>query len=224
MFYGCSSLGTASVTAPGGGFKSWGRMFNGCSSMTSATVAMRSLTNDLGAATSMFSGCTSLASVTLQLQDSPVYITNATAMFYNCSSLTTITKSPSTAMIDMTYCYSASQMFDGCASLTAIPTFQNTKSVTNWSKIFNGCAAIKNIPANLDLSGASSSGSLQNFIAGCTSLTAGGMNRVLQTLATWSGTSNKTLAYVGFSSTQATTCTGLSNWAALEAAGWTTGY
>lgn len=35
---------------------------------------------------------------------------------------------------------------------------------------------------------------------------------------------NKTLKYVGLTSDQATTCTGLSNWAACEAAGWTTGY
>jgi hypothetical protein len=36
--------------------------------------------------------------------------------------------------------------------------------------------------------------------------------------------SDKTLKNIGLSSTQATTCITLSNWADLEAAGWTTGY
>jgi hypothetical protein len=37
-------------------------------------------------------------------------------------------------------------------------------------------------------------------------------------------TKTKTLKAIGLSSAQATTCTGLSNWASAQSAGWTTGY
>ena len=59
----------------------------------------------------------------------------------------------------------------------------------------------------------------------CTSLTDDSLNNILAMLTNATAyTRTKTLKYIGLSKTQATTCTTLSNWAACEAAGWTTGY
>ncbi len=60
----------------------------------------------------------------------------------------------------------------------------------------------------------------------CPALTNTSLNNILASLATtsYTGTVNKTLKYIGLDQTQATTCTTLSNWAALSAKGWTTGY
>ena len=55
-------------------------------------------------------------------------------------------------------------------------------------------------------------------------LTNDSLNNILEMCKNSVMSSNKTLKYIGLSSTQATTCTTLSNWAACESAGWTTGY
>ena len=87
-------------------------------------------------------------------------------------------------------------MFSNCKSLTTIPLL-NTSNVTNMSSMFYGCDSLTN-------------DSLNNILAMLTNAT--------------SYVSTKTLAYVGLSSEQASTCTTLSNWSVCEEAGWTTGY
>lgn len=87
-------------------------------------------------------------------------------------------------------------MFSRCTKLTTVPIL-NTSKVTNMTNMFRNCSAL-------------SDESLNNILVMCTNAT--------------SYTGTKTLKEIGLSSSQATTCTGLSNWAAAEAAGWTTGY
>ena len=66
--------------------------------------------------------------------------------------------------------------------------------------------------------------SMSSFVATCPSLTDDSLNNILATMLTATAyTGTKTLSYIGLSQEQRTKCTTLSNWAALSAAGWTTG-
>ena len=59
----------------------------------------------------------------------------------------------------------------------------------------------------------------------CPSLSNDSMNSIMKALSTSNVyNATKTLNNIGFSSTQAQICTGLSNWSLLQAKGWTTGY
>lgn len=89
--------------------------------------------------------------------------------------------------------------FEYCDKLVNVPLY-NVSSVGNGglNGMFNQCPRLSN-------------DSLNNIMAMC-----------LTNENQWA--SNKNLKAIGLSSTQATTCTSLSNWAALSAAGWTTGY
>lgn len=86
--------------------------------------------------------------------------------------------------------------FDGCTNLVSISQFDTSK-VTNMRNCYRDCSSLSN-------------DSLNNILAMCAGATR------------YSGT--KTLAYIGLTSAQATTCTGLSNWASAQSAGWSTGY
>ena len=61
-------------------------------------------------------------------------------------------------------------------------------------------------------------------ITDCPKLTDNSLNNILASITLATGVSTKKLKSLGLSSTQATKCTTLSNWAAAQAAGWTTGY
>ena len=91
--------------------------------------------------------------------------------------------------------------------------------------MFNSCTGLTTVP-QLSLVKATGGTSLQNMFSKCTSLSSTSLNNILASLATWGGSASnsKNLKYIGLTSAQATTCTGLSNWATLSAAGWTTGY
>lgn len=98
--------------------------------------------------------------------------------------------------IDCTSAVSLANMFAGCLKLKDIKLI-NTQNVTNMGNMFSLCTELTNE-------------SLNNILAMCISAT--------------SYTGTKTLDYLGLTSTQATTCTTLSNWQACVNAGWTTGY
>ena len=97
----------------------------------------------------------------------------------------------------------------------------DTSNVTMMNGAFTYCLQVPTIP-QLDTS------KIVNFSDAfyyCNALTNEGLNNVLAMLknaVVYKGT--KTLKYIGLSETQATTCTTLSNWAACQAAGWSTGY
>lgn len=113
-------------------------------------------------------------------------------------------------------------MFYGCSKLEEVD-FSNvdTSNVTNMSNIFYNCNKLKAIPELDTNKVASMSGAFYN----CTALSNDSLNNILAMCAnatSYIGT--KTLQSIGLSSYQATTCTGLSNWASAQSAGWTTGY
>lgn len=121
-----------------------------------------------------------------------------------------------------------SSMFNNCTSLVTLPTFQfnSVRNSKNFYKFCSGCTLLENVSEmNLYSRNTTSNKYLQNMFSSCPALTNESLNNILASLATATElTANKTLAYIGLSSTQATTCTTLSNWQALLDAGWTTGY
>lgn len=175
---------------------------------------------------STFYGCTALEKICGS--DSPVilalYPTDLSSMFRDCTSLTGIKGLEIYRATNFSGKISMASMFNGCSSLTTmnINTARYTVSPSNINAAFKGCTNLTtfSIP---DLSAVTGTG-LQNAFQDCPSLSSTSLNNILAALATSAVTSNKTLKYIGLTSTQATTCTGLSNWAALSAAGWTTGY
>jgi len=111
-------------------------------------------------------------------------------------------------------------MFARCSSLITIPLI-DTSNVTDMSNMYIFCSSLTSIPI-LDTSKVTNMYGMYSY---CNSLSNDSLNNVLAMCvgaSAYSGT--KTLKYIGLSSTQATTCTGLSNWSACQSAGWTTGY
>lgn len=111
-------------------------------------------------------------------------------------------------------------MFNGCYSITSIPQL-DTSNVVYMTTTFRSCYNVIDMPI-FNLGKVTS---MQNTWYGCSALSNQSLNNILQSIAgatSYNGT--KTLAYIGLDSTQATTCTGLSNWSACQSAGWTTGY
>ena len=160
---------------------------------------------------SMFAYCSSLQTVPL-LNTSEV--TSMTNMFQYCYSLQTI------PLLDTSKVTSMGNMFHHCEALTSIPQIDTSK-VTSMSSMFAYCSSLQTVPV-LDLSSATSMYKVFNY---CEALSNDSLNNILASLLTatsYKGT--KTLNYMGLTETQATTCTTLSNWAACEEAGWTTGY
>ena len=207
MFYGCTSLTTIPLLNTSA-VTSMRNMFYGCTSLTTIPQLDTSAVTDMSY---MFQDCTALTTIP-QLNTSKV--TNMMNMFYGCTSLTTIPLLNTSAVTSMR------NMFYGCTSLTTIPQL-DTSAVTSMRNMFSGCTSLTTI-SQLDTSKVTS---MMNMFNSCTSLSNDSLNNILAMLTnatSYNGT--KTSKYIGLSETQATTCTTLSNWAACEAAGWTTGY
>ena len=160
---------------------------------------------------SMFSGCSSLTTIP-QLDTSNVI--QMGDMFHHCPKLTEI---PQLDTSKVTY---MSRMFEGCLLLTTIP-LMNTSNVTRMYLMFDNCPKLTTIP-QLDTSKVSD---MELMFNACTSLSNESLNNILAMCANAvKKTSNKTLKYIGISSSQATRCQSLSNYQAFLDAGWTTGY
>jgi len=111
-------------------------------------------------------------------------------------------------------------MFSPCVSLVVAPEL-NTSNVTNMSTMFYNDFYLTTVP----IYNTASLQTMRNAFVGCHSLTNDSLNNILTMCANATNyTETKTLKELGFSSETATTCTGLSNWSAAQAAGWTTGY
>lgn len=160
----------------------------------------------------MFDGCTNLTEMpTLDTSG----ITVMTGMFRECNNLVT------TKLYDTSDNTSFYLMFSNCKKITTAPAMDTSKA-TSIQSVFAGCDLLQNVPV-YDLS--SVTGYMNNAFVNCPSLTNESLNNIMASLLTainYPGT--KTLARIGLTSTQASTCTTLSNWTALSAAGWTTGY
>ena len=117
---------------------------------------------------------------------------------------------------------SLDSMFGGCESLTEIQGFPATITLTGVSckQTFNNCHVLVDIP----LISAPSVTNLSDIFKNCYALSNESLNKVLALCISATNAKTKTLAYLGLSSEQATTCTTLSNWADAQTAGWTTGY
>ena len=143
-------------------------------------------------------------------------------LFKDCVNLTTI---PAINITNVTTLY---RMFYGCTSLVTIPEL-DTQNVSYATEFCSGCSALTNVPT-FDFSKLCTSTGYQdmrNMFASCPSLSSISLNNILASLNSIVANISanyKKLSYIGLSSTQATTCTTLSNWSALQAKGWTTGY
>ena len=207
MFSGCTNL-TSIPELDTSNVTDMGEMFFDCSSLTTIPELDTSNVTNMS---SMFSGCTNLTTIP-KLNTSNA--TNMSIMFFGCTNLTTIPE------LDTSNATSISNMFNGCTNLTTIPEL-DTSNVTNMASMFFGCTNLTTIP-ELNTSNVTNMSIMFN---GCSSLSNETLNNILQMLINaTSYTRTKTLKYIGLSEEQATTCTTLSNWAACETAGWTTGY
>lgn len=112
-------------------------------------------------------------------------------------------------------------MFMNFKSLTKLPQM-DTDNVVNMQSLCSGCTSLTTVP----LYNTSNVYDLSNAFAQCPSLSNESLNSILLMCANSvvRAASWKTLQKIGLTSAQATICTGLSNWATAQAAGWTTGY
>lgn len=140
-------------------------------------------------------------------------VTNMQSMFSNCYNFTTI------PLLDTSNVTNMQTMFNWCNSLEEIPLL-NTSNVKDIAQMFSNCLSLTTVP----LLNTSKVTSFYNTFNNCTSLNNESLNNILMMCVNSAVTSNKTLAYIGISSSQATICQGLSNYQAFLDAGWTTGY
>lgn len=121
-------------------------MFDGCTSMTKATIgALPALTN----ATWLFSNCQSLTSATV---GSSPKLEVAQGLFNNCTSLQSVTLDLSGGLIT-----NASYLFGSCDKLRVVTGEIDLSRATNVNSAFSGCASleevrIKGIKVSIDLS------------------------------------------------------------------------
>lgn len=122
---------------------------------------------------------------------------------------------------DLTVGTNLSYMLNNCAYITTLPLL-DTSRVTTMSYMCNGCTRLENVP----ILNTSKVVTMQNAFKSCNSLTNESLNNIMKMCinATSTYTATKTLADVGLSSAQATTCQGLSNYQDFIDAGWTIGY
>lgn len=170
-------------------------------------------TSQMTNTTQMFWRCSYLTEVP-SLNTSNV--TNMHSMFEKCTNLVSVSFLDTSKVTDMYY------MFEECRNLTSIPQL-DTSSVTDMSSMFSYCESLITLP-QLDMSSIVKNNLFVAF-SKCPALSNDSLNNILASLLTaTSYTGAKTLKNIGLSEEQATTCTTLSNWSALEAKGWTTGY
>lgn len=148
---------------------------------------------------------------------SNITFTHCTELFSNATNLTTILN------LNTEGSTSFNSTFSECSSLETLPNI-NTSNSSNFSYICSKCTSLKNVPVfDMVKCGAYSD---SNMFQNCSSLTNESLNNILASLLTAKNivSTQRTLAKIGLSETQATTCTTLSNWQSLVDKGWTTGY
>lgn len=125
------------------------------------------------------------------------------------------------APLDISNATDMNYVFYTCTSLISIPEM-DTSHITTCQGLCNGCTSLVNVPI-LNFSELTGTNHY-NMFNNCPSLSNDSLNNILATCITMTGVTNKTLKYMGLSSTQATTCQSLSNWNDFVTAGWTSGY
>lgn len=140
---------------------------------------------------------------------------NTVSMFSSCIYMLSV------APLNTSNVQNANSMFYRCLKLADIPQFDTSK-ITTCSGMFNLCNNLTIVP-ELNLSNCRN---MQNMFSSCSNLSNESLNNIMKICigAIKIETSNKTLKYIGLSSTQAEICQTLSNYDDFIAAGWTTGY
>lgn len=209
MFSGCSDL-TEIPTLNTSNVTNMSYIFSSCSNLTKVSSLDTSNVTNMSC---MFSGCSNLIDVP-ELNTSKV--TDMGYMFSYCSNLTEI------PIFDMSSVTDAYSMFGHCKSLVVAPEL-NLSNVTTTFDMFAGCTNLTTVPVfNI-----SKINTPLRMFSDCPNLSNDSLNNILASCVTANSiidADDKTLKYIGLSETQATTCATLSNWAACESAGWTTGY
>lgn len=144
-------------------------------------------------------------------------VNSINGMFSECINLESV---PSLNLLNVNDMRNA---FSYCYKIASIPPMDTSK-VTKFSYLFAGCSKLVTIPL-LNTSNLSDGNSMQSMVSSCPLLSEESLNNILAMCINATNiTSNKTLKYIGLSSTQANTCTTLSNYQNFVDAGWTTGY
>lgn len=208
-FRQCISLLECDITSQTSNGASIIQMFYQCFALQKVKLSMKII--NCG---NSFYSCNSLKEIDLTSSDFS-NCSEITGMFQNCGSLETINGS-----ITTTRRMSANSTFYGCQKLVTAPTINGTFSAM--SQMFQNCGALVNLP----IYDTSQTSGMYNAFSGCTSLSNESLNNILKMCIDTTGwySGNKTLKQIGLTSTQATTCQGLSNYQAFLDAGWTTGY
>lgn len=119
-------------------------------------------------------------------------------------------------------------MFSGNNQLTSIVQMDTSK-VKNMQYFCHNCSLLTTVPV-FNLSSLTTSSAMQTnnqyLFSNCGSLSNESLNNILATCASMGNlySGHKTLKRIGLTQAQAETCQTLSNWDALTAKGWTTGY
>lgn len=198
-------------------FTDTSRMFLGCHNLIDIPQLDTSNVEDMSL---MFQGCWKLKTVPL-LDTSNAK--NMSHIFQECRSLKSIPAFNTSKNTDFTLFIGIAEGTEG--SLIEFPSIDTSKGKKFWHMCYKQKSLVT-VPV-LDLSGVTTvSGNLTDMFGFCTSLSDDSLNNIMASLATVAdtGTTNKTLAYIGLTSNQANKCKTLSNYSAFTAAGWTTGY
>ncbi len=194
--------------------------FAGCKSLETAHIIVK--TGSSGQTQYLFNGCSSLKNVTGNITSGTNSV-DAGYWFNNCTSLEQTPDIFETAEVTGA---SAQYTFAGCTSLKTVREGFLNKAQTILANCFNGCVSLENVP-EFDGSRLNSSQVeyWQYMFKDCPKLTDESLNNIMASMTKYKGTHNtRSLARLGFSAAQAAICVTLSNWAAMSAAGWTTGY
>lgn len=126
--------------------------------------------------------------------------------------------------VDTSNITNMASFFKYCSKIENAPNM-NTSNVTTMSSAFADCTSLKNVPI-YNLININNNG-LTSMFQNCPSLSNDSLNNILKMCINTNPnkyTTKKKLNILGLTQEQATTCTGLSNWAAAQSAGLTTGY
>lgn len=209
----------------------------------SITISENTTTNI--SADSGYDGLSSV-SVTTQVPSGGSSFKVVNGMRFTDSTLTEFPDLDTSEVTDMNL------MFNNCSNLVITPNMNDTSNVTIFTKafynnthietarsidtssatkmddMFSGCSSLVNVPVYslASMPSWSSNNPILAMFYNCPNLSNDSLNNILAMCATGSQIvrAQKTLRLLGLSSAQATTCTGLSNWASAQTAGWSTGY
>ena len=197
-------------------------MLSGLGQLVSADISNSDLSN-VDDMSSMFSSNSSLTTVNLSNIKTMEKVRMG-GLFSTCPNLTTINFSN----INKHYPFTINTMFSGCSSLTTLDlNCIYTDNVTTIQYIFRDCSSLVSVDiSHFNLEHCTGTYSLQNCVTNCSNLSNESMNSILKAFSTAGITSTayKRLSRCGFTQEQAEICITLSNWPALEALGWATGY